>query len=53
MLRTGTPSVVARLEHGRCVLDLRCIADDDDTRLADAVVAVARRLDARVDPGPA
>ena len=39
-LRTGDPSVVARIEHGRCLIDLRCVDPADDARVADAVRAV-------------
>jgi L-seryl-tRNA(Ser) seleniumtransferase len=38
-LRTGTPAVVGRLEDGRCLLDLRTVAPDDDERLVQAVLA--------------
>ena len=38
-LRTGTPTVVGRLEGGRCLLDLRTVASDDDSLLAQAVLA--------------
>jgi L-seryl-tRNA(Ser) seleniumtransferase len=38
-LRTGTPSVVGRLEAGRCLLDLRTVAPEDDERLVEAVRA--------------
>ena len=38
-LRTGTPAVVGRLEGGRCLLDLRTVAPDDDSLLAQAVLA--------------
>ena len=31
-LRTGTPAVVGRLEDGRCLLDLRTVAPEDDER---------------------
>ena len=40
-LRTGNPAVVARVERGRCLVDLRCVDPADDRRLADAVRAVA------------
>ncbi len=40
-LRTGTPCVVGRVEHDRCLLDLRCIPEHDDVRLQDAVMACA------------
>jgi len=38
-LRTGTPAVVGRLEGGRCLLDLRTVAPEDDEKLLDAVKA--------------
>lgn len=38
-LRTGTPAVVGRLEGGRCLLDLRTVAAEDDGALAEAVRA--------------
>ncbi|OBG85921.1 L-seryl-tRNA(Sec) selenium transferase [Mycobacterium sp. E136] len=38
-LRTGAPAVVGRLEGGRCLLDLRTVAPDDDGLLAQAVLA--------------
>ncbi|MGE2719294.1 L-seryl-tRNA(Sec) selenium transferase [Mycolicibacterium celeriflavum] len=38
-LRTGIPAVVGRLEGGRCLLDLRTVAPDDDGLLAQAVLA--------------
>jgi len=40
-LRGGDPCVVGRVEHDRCLLDLRCVPADDDLRLRDAVLAVA------------
>ncbi|MBB4911670.1 L-seryl-tRNA(Sec) selenium transferase [Actinophytocola algeriensis] len=36
-LRTGEPPVVGRVERGRCLLDLRTVATDDDRVLLDAV----------------
>lgn len=36
-LRVGTPSVVGRIENGRCLLDLRTVAPDDDDTLVEAV----------------
>ncbi|MGW0084612.1 L-seryl-tRNA(Sec) selenium transferase [Streptomyces sp. NPDC003393] len=36
-LRTGRVPVVGRLESGRCLLDLRAVAPQDDDRLAEAV----------------
>ncbi|OBJ21186.1 L-seryl-tRNA(Sec) selenium transferase [Mycobacterium sp. 1245801.1] len=38
-LRLGTPPVVGRLEGGRCLLDLRTVAPEDDELLAAAVRA--------------
>ncbi|SDU81353.1 L-seryl-tRNA(Sec) selenium transferase [Microlunatus sagamiharensis] len=39
-LRTGEPAVVARVERGRCLVDLRCVDPADDAYVADAVRAV-------------
>jgi len=36
-LRAGEPSVVARVEHGAVLLDLRTVAPEDDIALAGAV----------------
>jgi L-seryl-tRNA(Ser) seleniumtransferase len=38
-LRTGVPAVVGRLEGGRCLLDLRTVAPDEDEVLLAAVRA--------------
>jgi L-seryl-tRNA(Ser) seleniumtransferase len=38
-LRAGEPAVLGRLEHGRCLLDLRAIAPEQDATLAAAVRA--------------
>ncbi len=38
-LRTGSPPVVGRIEAGRCLLDLRTVAPEDDALLAAAVLA--------------
>ncbi len=38
-LRAGDPAVVARLEGGRCLLDLRCVEPSDDEALIAAVLA--------------
>lgn len=45
-LRTGRPAVVARVEHGQCLLDLRCVPASADPRLADAVLAAATAITA-------
>ncbi len=39
-LRAGANPVVARVEHGRCVVDLRSVDPVDDARLAAAIRAV-------------
>jgi L-seryl-tRNA(Ser) seleniumtransferase len=38
-LRTGSPAVVGRLEAGRCLLDLRTVAPEDDELVLSAVRA--------------
>ncbi|MBV8291472.1 MAG: L-seryl-tRNA(Sec) selenium transferase, partial [Mycobacterium sp.] len=38
-LRTGSPPVVGRLEGGRCLLDLRTVAPEEDELLVAAVQA--------------
>jgi L-seryl-tRNA(Ser) seleniumtransferase len=38
-LRTGAPAVVGRIEGGRCVLDLRTVAPEEDELLVRAVLA--------------
>ncbi len=38
-LRAGSPPVVGRIEAGRCLLDLRTVAPEDDGLLAAAVLA--------------
>jgi L-seryl-tRNA(Ser) seleniumtransferase len=38
-LRAGDPVVVGRVEHDRCLLDLRCIPEESDAALRDAVLA--------------
>jgi L-seryl-tRNA(Ser) seleniumtransferase len=39
-LRAGDPAVLGRLEHGRCLLDLRALPPEADDTLATAVLAV-------------
>ncbi|XRQ09887.1 L-seryl-tRNA(Sec) selenium transferase [Actinomadura welshii] len=43
-LRRGRPCVVGRVERGRCLLDLRCVPEDEDGSLHRAVVAAGERL---------
>lgn len=38
-LRGGDPAVLGRLEHGRCLLDLRALPPDADDTIAAAVLA--------------
>jgi L-seryl-tRNA(Ser) seleniumtransferase len=43
-LRTGDPAVVARVDRGRCLVDLRCVPSDSDGDVEAAVrSALARR----------
>ena len=39
-LRLGDPCVVARVERGRCLVDLRCVEEHDDDALASAILAL-------------
>lgn len=39
-LRRGEPAVVARIERGRCLVDLRCVPEEDDEPLERAIRAV-------------
>ncbi|MDN5930921.1 MAG: L-seryl-tRNA(Sec) selenium transferase, partial [Pseudonocardia sp.] len=36
-LRTGTPAVLGRTEHDRCLLDLRAVPPESDVALRDAI----------------
>jgi L-seryl-tRNA(Ser) seleniumtransferase len=36
VLRAGDPAVLARVHDGHCLLDLRCIPEEDDARLLEA-----------------
>ena len=50
-LRTGTPAVLPRVHSGACLVDLRCIPEDDDERLAGAVKsALAHALAHAAEP---
>ncbi len=40
-LRAGDPAVLGRVEHGRCLLDLRALDPTDDPALQRAVLAAA------------
>ena len=39
LLRTGDPTVVARIEGGQCLVDLRCVPSDADGDVEYAVRA--------------
>lgn len=39
-LRLGTPPVVARVSQGRCLVDLRCVPEEQDELLVSAIQAV-------------
>ena len=43
-LRCADPPIVGRTEHGRCLLDLRCVAAADDGLIAHGIRTVAARL---------
>ncbi len=36
-LRLGDPAVLARVHDGACLVDLRCVPESEDTRVAEAV----------------
>ncbi|HET6877906.1 MAG TPA: L-seryl-tRNA(Sec) selenium transferase [Jatrophihabitans sp.] len=50
-LRAGRHAVVGRVERGHCLLDLRCVPEADDSRLADAVRAAAAAAGPAVGDG--
>lgn len=39
-LRRGDPAIVARVHQGRCVVDLRCVPESEDNRIAAAIKRV-------------
>ncbi|RYG78049.1 L-seryl-tRNA(Sec) selenium transferase [Yimella sp. RIT 621] len=39
LLRTGDPAILTRVHDGACLLDLRCVPEQDDTRVLDALRA--------------
>lgn len=43
-LRLGQPAVLPRVHDGACLIDLRCIPEDDDARVADAAHAALGAL---------
>jgi L-seryl-tRNA(Ser) seleniumtransferase len=44
LLRTGTPCVVARIERGHCLVDLRCIDQVEDDAVREAILLAAAAL---------
>jgi L-seryl-tRNA(Ser) seleniumtransferase len=40
-LRSATPPVITRIEHDRCLIDLRCVPPHEDDMLRDAILAAA------------
>ncbi|GAA1859655.1 L-seryl-tRNA(Sec) selenium transferase [Brevibacterium marinum] len=56
VLRLGDPAVVARVHQGRCLIDLRCVPEHDDDRIAEAVNRAretTRRHLGGIEPGDA
>lgn len=43
-LRGHTPPIIGRDEGGRCLLDLRCVPQDEDEQVAAAVMSIAATL---------
>lgn len=39
-LRLGDPAIVARVHQGRCLVDLRCVSESEDNRIAAAIKRV-------------
>ena len=42
LLRTGAVPVIGRLEHGRCLLDLRTVGVEEEQSVLEAVLAARR-----------
>ena len=49
-LRAGEPAVVGRLEHGRLLLDLRCVEEAEEDALVAAIRVVASAAAEVTDP---
>jgi L-seryl-tRNA(Ser) seleniumtransferase len=49
LLRTGEPAVLPRVHDGSCLVDLRCVPEEDDER----VLAAVRQALAALDDAPA
>ena len=48
VLRSGDPAVLARVERGRCLVDLRCIDERDDALVGRAVLSALTGLEESV-----
>ena len=46
LLRLGDPAVLPRVHDGACLIDLRCVPEQDDDRVLAAIQAVLATLDA-------
>jgi len=44
LLRTGDPAVLARVDRGRCLVDLKCVDEADDPLVARAIRAALAAL---------
>jgi L-seryl-tRNA(Ser) seleniumtransferase len=44
-LRTGDPAVLPRVHDGSCLLDLRCVPEQDDDRILESVLQALATLD--------
>jgi L-seryl-tRNA(Ser) seleniumtransferase len=51
-LRIGRPPIVTRVEHGRCVLDLRCIPAAEDEAVRRAIVSIHESLQGNEEAPP-
>ena len=50
LLRTGDPAVLARVERGRCLVDLRCVDEADEAVVRDAILGALRQIAATPVP---
>ena len=50
-LRLGSPAVLPRVADGACLVDLRCVPDDEDERLEAAILAARDAAGAAVQDG--
>ncbi|WP_138413552.1 L-seryl-tRNA(Sec) selenium transferase [Sinomonas gamaensis] len=47
LLRAGDPAVLPRVHDGSCLIDLRCVQEEDDDRILDAVQQALTALEVR------